>query len=131
MNIKEAINILANCIDDYVIGDFCVGKFCPMESECKDEECPFHKSIETVLAELEKKDRQLEERTNRIRNLERECQKHFDNMMEVIQENSKKDKIINLMAEQITTPVHSKEWVMNYFEKKIEEGNNDRDTEII
>lgn len=57
--------------------------------------------IEKQQAEIEKKDRQLEERTNRIRNLERECQKHFDNMMEVIQENSKKDIMIDMLLDKI------------------------------
>lgn len=33
----------------------------------------------------------------------------------------KKDKIINLMAEQLTTPVHSKKWVIEYFTNKVEE----------
>lgn len=55
-------------------------------------------AIETVLNLLEKKDRQLEERTNRIRNLEKECQSNFDNMMDTIQDNSKKDKIIDEMT---------------------------------
>lgn len=54
MTNEEAINILANCIDDYVIGDFCVGKFCPMEDECKDKECVFHEAIETVLNIIQK-----------------------------------------------------------------------------
>ena len=43
--------------------------------------------------ELEKKNRQLEERTNRIKNLEKECQKHFDTMMETIQDNNIKNLI--------------------------------------
>jgi len=30
-------------------------------------------------------------------------------------------KIINLMAEQLTTPVHSKKWVIDYFTNKVEE----------
>ena len=55
--------------------------------------------IETVLNLLKKKDRQLYERNNRIRNLEKECQKHFDAMMDTISENSKKDKNIQRMQE--------------------------------
>lgn len=30
-------------------------------------------------------------------------------------------KIINLMAEELTTPVHSKKWVIEYFTNKVEE----------
>lgn len=28
-----------------------------------------------------------------------------------------KEKIIDLMAEQLTTPIHSKEWVKEYYKK--------------
>ena len=33
----------------------------------------------------------------------------------------KKDKIIDLMSEQLTTPIHSKEWVIEYYTKKVED----------
>lgn len=39
----------------------------------------------------------------------------------ILNELDKKDKIINLMAEQLITPVHSKKWVIDYFTNKIEE----------
>lgn len=55
----------------------------------------------TILNLLEKKDRRLEERTNRIRNLEKECQSNFDNMMDTIQDNSKKDKIIDEIQKEV------------------------------
>ena len=32
----------------------------------------------------------------------------------------KRDKVINLMAEQLTTPVHSKEGVIDYYKREIE-----------
>nr|DAG74070.1 MAG TPA: hypothetical protein [Caudoviricetes sp.] len=32
-----------------------------------------------------------------------------------------KDKIIDLMSEQLTTPIHDKEWVKQYFENKAKE----------
>lgn len=32
----------------------------------------------------------------------------------------KKDKIIDLMAEQLTTPEHNKEWVIDYYKRKVE-----------
>lgn len=70
--------------------------------------------------EIAKKDRQLEEKTNRVKNIEKECQKYFDNMMNTIQENNKKNMIINLMAEELTTPIHSKEWVINFYKKRVE-----------
>ena len=48
--VEEAIDMLQNCIADYVIGDFCVGKYCPMENECKDKDCPFNTAIDKVVA---------------------------------------------------------------------------------
>ena len=33
----------------------------------------------------------------------------------------KKDKIINLMAEQLITPIHDKKWILEYYQKKVEE----------
>jgi hypothetical protein len=29
-----------------------------------------------------------------------------------------RDRIIDLMAEQLTTPIHDKEWVIKYYEKE-------------
>lgn len=34
-----------------------------------------------------------------------------------------KDKLIDKLAEQLTTPLHNKEWVINHFSKLIEEEN--------
>ena len=48
-------------------------------------------------------------------------QKALDNTIKSDRENMKKSKIINLMAEQLRTPVNSKEWVIDYYEKKIKE----------
>lgn len=39
----------------------------------------------------------------------------------VLSELDKKENTINLMAEQLTTPVHSKKWVIEYFTNKVEE----------
>lgn len=47
-------------------------------------------------------------RTNQL--LSRQCHK-------LQEENEKKDKIIDLMSEQLTTPIHSKEWVKEYYKK--------------
>lgn len=32
-----------------------------------------------------------------------------------------KDKIIDLMSEQLTTPIHSKEWVKEYYKRRTKE----------
>ena len=43
-----------------------------------------------------------------------------DDIHNYIEEIEKQDKIIELMAEQLTTPIHSKEWVIDYYKKEIE-----------
>ncbi len=35
--------------------------------------------------------------------------------------NIEKDKIIDLMSEQLTTPIHNKEWVKEYYKRKTKE----------
>lgn len=51
---------------------------------------------------INKKDRQLIEKTNRIKKLEKECQNYFDNMMNTISSNKRKDKNIDKMARFIS-----------------------------
>ena len=41
-------------------------------------------------------------------------------MKVVLAELEKKDKVINKMAEILTTDIHSKEWVINYYEREVE-----------
>ena len=90
MTDEEAINILANCIDDYVVGDFCVGKFCPMEDECKDKECVFHEAIETVLNLIQK---QQEEIRQYEKALHDQIIKDYDMEIKLKDELEKKDKL--------------------------------------
>lgn len=49
-----------------------------------------------------------------------EANKAISNLLDLLKE---KENIIDAMAEQLTTPVHNKEWIIEYFEK---EANNDR-----
>ena len=123
MNKEKAIDILANCIDDYVIGDFCVGKFCPMENECKDKECVFHLAIETVLNLIEKQQAEIEDLKKSVDYTYEAYQDAGKKMFDYAEEVEKKDKIINKMAEQLTTPYHSKEDVIDYYKKEIENEN--------
>lgn len=57
--------------------------------------------------ELKKKDKQIEKYQNML----------VTNDMLHIKESQEKDKVIDLMAEQLTTPIHSKEWVKEYYKK--------------
>lgn len=75
--------------------------------DCK-ENIEFRNSIDIVLSILEEKDkliekqeRQLYERNNRVKNLEKECQKYFDNMMDTICEMYNKDRSVELILNRL------------------------------
>lgn len=55
-------------------------------------------------------DEELELYQNRV--------KQFNMVLSMLEE---KDKQIDLMAEQLTTPIHDKKWVKEYFENKAKE----------
>lgn len=79
--------------------------------ECKQDMTAVTASeMKTVLNLLERKDKQLEERTNRIKNLEKECQNCFDAMMDTINENNFKNEIIVEMAKLIFNHRCNFEW---------------------
>lgn len=106
---KEAIDNLKNYIE------------CLMEDygyykdivEFRDSVEHLEKSLQTQQAEIEKKDKQIEQYQNMLAT---------NDMLHVL-ECEKKDKIIDLMSEQLTTPIHSKEWVKEYYERKVENEN--------
>lgn len=77
--------------------------------------------IKKLTVELEKKDAKIQILMNKNKNLEKECQQNYDAMMDTISDNNNKNLMINLMAELLTTPVHNKEWVIDYYKKKVEE----------
>ena len=56
-------------------------------------------------------DEELELYQNRV--------KQFNTILSMLNE---KDKMINLMADYLTTPIHGKEWVKRFFEEKAKEG---------
>ena len=106
MEIEEAKDILANCIADYVIGDYCVGKYCPMEDECKDKDCPFQIAIDTVLNELEKKDKVIDLLADDLR--------YYEGMQQ--------DQLfcIDTCEGKMCDEEHCKERIKEYFYKKVE-----------
>lgn len=62
--------------------------------------------------ETEMKDKQIEKYQNML----------ATNDLLHIKESQEKDKQIDLMSEQLTTPIHDKNWVKEYYEKKTKEG---------
>lgn len=61
MTDKDAIDILKNCLADYVIGDYCTDGHCIDENMCKYEDCPFHTAIYTVIELIEKQQKRIKE----------------------------------------------------------------------
>lgn len=51
----------------------------------------------------------------------REMEEMKDAIGTVLSMLEEKDKIIDLMAEQLTTPIHDKEWIKKYYENKAKE----------
>lgn len=71
----------------------------------------YEKALED-LVNLEK------EKNEKIRELESdlyEANNRINDLLDIVKQ---KDKIIDLMAEQLTTPIHNKEWVIKYFEER-------------
>lgn len=58
-----------------------------------------------------------------------ECEKNIgmpvfiSDLKNVLAMLKEKDKQIDLMAEQLTTPIHGKEWIKKYYENKVNGGN--------
>ena len=94
----------------------------------------FKTAIETVLNLIKRRQREKElhikleqqykkeylDAKEEIEKYKHLYQKALDNTIKADRENVEKDKIITLMAEQLTTPIHSKEWVIEYYTKKAE-----------
>ena len=62
--------------------------------------------------------------------LEGEAKKLFEAIMKIADERDnlkeevdQKEKIIDLMADQLTTPIHNKKWIKKYYENKVNGGN--------
>lgn len=55
--------------------------------------------------------------------MEKEDKEAIQNILNLIETQQKeiaqKDNIIDAMAEQLATPVHNKQWVIDYFEGKV------------
>lgn len=52
--------------------------------------------------------------------LSNKAKKLFEAIMQIADERDVAYLIIDKMAEQLTTPIHSKEWVIEYYRKEVE-----------
>lgn len=50
-----------------------------------------------------------------------EAKRLFEAIMKIADERDEAYKIIDLMSEQLTTPIHSKEWVKEYYKRRTKE----------
>lgn len=46
------------------------------------------------------------------------CDNHIADIKAIIEEIEQKNRIIDLMAEDLKTPVNSKEWIIEYYKKR-------------
>ena len=80
-----------------------------------------NKDLEQIEKEHKKENGRLREENEVLRYGLRENKILRHGLEENTEEIDKLNVIINLMAEQLTTPVHSKKWVIDYFTNKVEE----------
>lgn len=126
---QKDFNKLQNTLNSYK------GQFRRQEKENKE----YLKAINTLNKEKEdwikvyqeEKDKQFE-----LIREKQELEEKLDKDTHILQnqldlsnaKNIEKDKIIDLMSEQLTTPIHSKEWVKMYYENKVKERETNENT---
>lgn len=88
-----------------------------LDNECEN----FIQAIENLIQrnkDLEQIEKEHKEENGRLRE-ENKILRH--GLEENTEEIDELNVIIDLMAEQLTTPVHNKKWVIEYFTNKVEE----------
>lgn len=72
----------------------------------------YNDDLQTVLNLIKKQQAEIETLKKDFEIIDHECSR-------LEKEDIKKDLLINMLAEQLTTPVHSKELVIDYYKKEI------------
>ena len=80
-------------------------------------------AIEKVLAMLKEKDNRINQLENMNEFQSKDIKKIVDYTFELNKEIEQQEKIIDLMSEQLTTPIHDKKWIKKYYENKANGGN--------
>ena len=83
----------------------------------------YQEAMKLVLSMLEEKDNKISQLKNMNEFQSKDIKKIVDYTFELNKEIEQQDKIIDLMSEQLTTPMHNKEYVKQYFENKVNGGN--------
>lgn len=69
----------------------------------------------TELAILNEKQKDMNKLINDVKSYKGQFERQEREITKLQKENKEKDKQIDLMAEEITTPINSKEWVKEYY----------------
>lgn len=83
----------------------------------------FISDLKNVLAMLKEKDNRINQLENMNEFQSKDIKKIVDYTFELNKEIEQRDKIIDLMSEQLTTPIHDKKWIKKYYENKVNGGN--------
>lgn len=95
---EEDIKVLEHIIEEYKKLDIIHSSETP---------CNEIKAIQNLIA----KNKELESNNYEANNI-------ISDLLDTVK---KQYKIIDLMSERLTTPIHSKEWVKRYYEEEVEE----------
>lgn len=79
--------------------------------------------LDIILNLLEKQDNRINQLENMNEFQSKDIKKIVDYTFELNKEIEQQDKIIDLMSEQLTTPIHDKKWIKKYYENKVNGGN--------
>lgn len=110
---KKEIQSIKNIVDNYLKekarADKLEKEYSAMLTELDENECDYKRVL--------KENEELKNRWDKDTHI-------LQNDLDIANaKNIEKDKIIDLMSEQLTTPVHDKEYVKQYFENKVNGGN--------
>ena len=84
--------------------------------------------FEAIMTIADERDKLIKENKKINKQIERYQNMLVTNDMLHVFECEHKDEIIDLMSEQLTTPIHSKEWVKMYYENKVKERDTNENT---
>lgn len=77
--------------------------------------------IIAMLKLIKKQDQKIKQLNKGQQSLMKSRKKWKNRYYKMKAENKELNKIIDLMAEQLTTPIHNKEWIKQYYENKAKE----------
>ena len=110
---KKEIQSIKNIVDNYLKekarADKLEKEYSAMLTELDENECDYKRVL--------KENEELKNRWDKDTHI-------LQNDLDIANaKNIEKDKIIDLMSEQLITPIHDKKWIKKYYENKVNGGN--------